>query len=81
MKTTIDSAGRIVVPKRLRDAIGLAPGSAIEIEERDGDLVLRPVGPVTRIVRRRGRQVIEVDRPVPPLTIEQVRELIDSGRR
>lgn len=27
MRTTIDSVGRIVVPKSLRDALGLAAGS------------------------------------------------------
>lgn len=32
MKTTIDAAGRVVVPKALRDRLALAPGTEIEIE-------------------------------------------------
>lgn len=81
MLTTIDAAGRIVVPKHLREALGLTPGSRVDIDERDGQLVLRPVGPGTRIVRRRGRRVIEADGPVAPLTADEVRALIDAGRR
>ncbi|MBA2342293.1 MAG: AbrB/MazE/SpoVT family DNA-binding domain-containing protein, partial [Thermoleophilaceae bacterium] len=29
MRTTIDSAGRIVVPKPLRDALGFGPGETL----------------------------------------------------
>lgn len=31
MHTTIDAAGRIVVPKALRDALGLTPGTALDV--------------------------------------------------
>src|SRR5687767_6104869 len=36
MKTTIDSAGRIVVPKALRQALGLKPGQELEVRAADG---------------------------------------------
>jgi AbrB family looped-hinge helix DNA binding protein len=42
MKTTIDAAGRIVVPKALRDRLALAPGSEIEIEAVADGVFLRP---------------------------------------
>ena len=32
MRTTIDGGGRIVVPKRMRDFLGLVAGSEVEIE-------------------------------------------------
>ncbi len=32
MQTTIDSGGRIVVPKKVRDFLGLVAGSQVEIE-------------------------------------------------
>lgn len=32
MRTTIDAAGRVVVPKPIRDAAGLVGGVAVEIE-------------------------------------------------
>ncbi|MGC4962816.1 AbrB/MazE/SpoVT family DNA-binding domain-containing protein [Gordonia sp. DT218] len=42
MKTTIDRSGRIVVPKELRDRVGLVPGE-VEITVAGSGLVLEPV--------------------------------------
>lgn len=42
MKTTIDRAGRLVVPKQLRDRLGLAAGTEVEIEAVGDAVVLRP---------------------------------------
>jgi AbrB family looped-hinge helix DNA binding protein len=60
MHATIDKAGRLVLPKALRDQIGLRPGevnvfvdgtglriepiAADALEERDGRLVVAPSG-------------------------------------
>jgi AbrB family looped-hinge helix DNA binding protein len=38
MITTIDAAGRVVVPKSMRERLGLGPGVLIELRERDGRL-------------------------------------------
>lgn len=70
-----------MVPKPLRDAFGLSAGSEVDIDEQDGRIVLSAVGPGTRVVRRRGRPVIEAQGPVAPLTVDDVRALIDAGRR
>lgn len=42
MKTTIDAAGRVVVPKALRDRLALTPGSEIEVEAVADGVFLRP---------------------------------------
>jgi AbrB family looped-hinge helix DNA binding protein len=41
MKTTIDGAGRIVVPKAVRDQLHLTPGSELEIDVLDDSVVIR----------------------------------------
>ncbi len=43
METTLDRFGRIVIPKQVRDDLGLSPGSVLKLEERDEEIVLKPV--------------------------------------
>lgn len=38
MRTTIDRAGRLVVPKGLRDELGLVAGTELELDVVDGRL-------------------------------------------
>ena len=50
MRTAIDGAGRVVVPKALRDALGLTAGQVLEIAERDGRLEIVPAPTPMRLV-------------------------------
>lgn len=54
MKTTIDGAGRIVVPKALRDRLALAAGSEVEIELVGDGVLLRPAAADSAIVAEDG---------------------------
>lgn len=81
MRSTIDRAGRIVVPKALRDALSLADGSIIEFELVEGDLILRPSGVAKTIKHRNGRRVITADQPVPQMSIDEVRRALDASRK
>lgn len=79
METTIDSMGRIVVPKALREALGLTAGSTVDISKYGDGLHIAPGGRTARLVRNEeGRLVSESDATV---TDEDVFELIDAGRR
>jgi AbrB family looped-hinge helix DNA binding protein len=40
MQATLDKFGRIVIPKRVRDDLGLEPGSVLKVEERGEDILL-----------------------------------------
>jgi AbrB family looped-hinge helix DNA binding protein len=42
MKTTIDRFGRLVVPKELRERLGLRAGDEVEVDSRDQEIVLKP---------------------------------------
>jgi AbrB family looped-hinge helix DNA binding protein len=56
MRTTIDKAGRLVLPKQLRDAAGIGPG---EVEVRlVGTTVVVEAAADTRLSERSGRPVI-----------------------
>ena len=81
MKTTIDSAGRIVVPKALRQALGLKPGQELEARAGDGKLEFE-VAPTPVTLQRRGKGVVAVPtKKLPKLTAEQVRETLERIRR
>jgi AbrB family looped-hinge helix DNA binding protein len=81
MQTTIDIAGRLVVPKPLRDALGLTPGQLLELEVRDGRLEIEPAATPMRLEERQGGVVAVPLEPLPPLTAEQVRETLEQTRR
>jgi len=78
METTIDGAGRIVVPKPLRDALGLAPGTTVDISCYGTGLTVVPRGRTARLIEENGHLVAASDRPI---TDEEVFALIDAGRR
>ena len=43
MKTTLDRFGRVIVPKSIRDRLGLVPGSEMTIDEHENEVVLKLV--------------------------------------
>jgi AbrB family looped-hinge helix DNA binding protein len=51
MRTTIDKAGRIVIPAALRERAGLAPGAELEITQDELGLRLERVSEGPRLVR------------------------------
>jgi len=81
MKTTLDDAGRLVVPKALREALGLKAGQALEIRASDGKLEIEVAATPMQLLER-GKGVVAVPREnLPPLSAEQVRETLDCVRR
>lgn len=50
MLATIDSGGRVVVPKDVRERLGLRPGSRIVLTEVEGHLEISPVTTPVRLV-------------------------------
>ncbi len=81
MRTTIDAAGRIVVPKPMRDELGLTGGQELEISTRDGRIEV-DVAPVGMHLEERDGVVTAVpDEPLPQLTTRQVREVLERTRR
>ena len=57
MKIRIDSRGRITIPKCVRDRFKLESGTALELEVRSTDLVLKLVTQGSMMVRKNGFRV------------------------
>ena len=82
MITTMDRAGRVVVPKAVRDALGLPEGGEVEIElDEHGRAVLMAAPVVKHVEMRDGIPVVVAADALPPLTPELVRATLDSIRR
>jgi AbrB family looped-hinge helix DNA binding protein len=79
--TTIDRAGRIVVPKRIRERAGLAPGSRLVVRLRDGCVELEPEPSAVRLERRGGLVVAVPEAEGPGLTAAEVTDTQERVRR
>ena len=77
----MDSAGRLVIPKKVRQAAGLKPGALLEIQCRDGRIEIEPVPIELRFVRR-GKFVVALPkrRPSKPFTAETVEATLEGLR-
>ncbi len=79
MRTTIDRAGRVVIPKALRDLAGLGVGGPVEIEFVDGRISIAPPVAATGLGDAYGLAVL-VCADAGPVTAEDVRRVQDSVR-
>jgi AbrB family looped-hinge helix DNA binding protein len=54
MTVTLDKAGRVVIPKTLRDELRLEPGDSLELESEGERVTLSPVRSASPLSRKRG---------------------------
>src|SRR5207247_8331278 len=57
--TTMDKAGRVVLPKQIRDELQLGPGDSLELETVEDRIILRPARGGGRIYKDRGMWVLD----------------------
>lgn len=81
MRATIDRAGRIVVPKALRDQLHLDVDTPLDISVRDGRIEIEPVPTPMRLVLIDDRLVATTDVDVPTIDADDVRAVMESLRR
>lgn len=79
MEAVIDSVGRIVVPKPLRDALGLTPGTVVDISPYGNGVQITPGGRTARLERDGDGRLVA--RSTTVVTDEMTFALIDAGRR
>jgi AbrB family looped-hinge helix DNA binding protein len=82
MVTTIDAAGRLVIPREVRREAALEPGTPLDVRWRDGVIEIEP-RPLPVKLERRGRLLVATpDTKVAALradTVERTRR--DVSRR
>ena len=74
----IDKAGRVVIPKPLREELRLEPGDALEIETTGEQITLRPVRGTGPLTKEHGVWVFHAGQPLPASAtddmLRQIRE-------
>jgi AbrB family looped-hinge helix DNA binding protein len=67
---TIDKAGRIVLPKPVRDKLQLVAGDALELKNSGEEIVLRPVRIAPSMRKRDGIWVFNLGSPISGASID-----------
>ena len=80
MKTqiTVDTGGRVLIPKELRDRLGVGPGDVLELFEASEQITLKPVRQTMPLEKRHGFWVYTGQ--APPGATESIEALIADDR-
>jgi AbrB family looped-hinge helix DNA binding protein len=76
-RVTIDKAGRVVLPKLLRDELRLSPGDTLDLSVDGEQVTLRPRRATPPLQKERG---VWVFRTGEPLTAAETRETLRGTR-
>lgn len=76
-KVTLDQAGRVVLPKSVRDELHLAPGDTLDLTVEGQGVTLRPRRAVTPLQKERGVWVLRTGKP---LTAKETEDALRSVR-
>jgi len=77
--TTVSTKGQVVIPKEIRDRLGWAPGTSLEVEDRGDRVVLRQMRRVRRTTIDDLRGCLRYEGP--PKTVEEMDEAVARGAR
>jgi AbrB family looped-hinge helix DNA binding protein len=79
MKSTIDRAGRVVIPKSIREVAGLKPGLSLSIQYRDGKIEIEPKSAKPRLIRKGSVLVVSIP-GAPKMSVQETNEWIRKSR-
>jgi len=81
MRVAIDGVGRLVIPKALREELGVDGPADLELIAVDGRLELTVADVSARVEQRGGLSVIVADRPMGRLSVDETRAAVERIRR
>jgi AbrB family looped-hinge helix DNA binding protein len=76
---TVDKAGRVVLPKPVRDKLQLQAGDSLELDSSGGEIVLRPIRRTAQMRLRDGIWVFRTGQPISAASVnETIRQVHDE---
>ena len=79
-RLTTDKAGRVVIPKPLREELRLEAGDALEMESTGEQITLRPVRGTGPLTKKHGVWVLHAGQPLSASVTEQVLQQVRKER-
>ena len=79
-KVTLDRAGRVVLPKTLRDELRLSPGDTLDLTVTGNEVTLRPRRGATPLQKERGVWVFRTGKPLTAAETEETLRNIRAQR-
>jgi AbrB family looped-hinge helix DNA binding protein len=79
-RLTLDKAGRIVIPKPLREELHLEPGDSLEMESAGEEITLRPVRGTGPLAKEHDVWVFRSGQPLPASETDEVLQQIREER-
>ena len=80
MRSTIDKAGRVVIPAAIRERAGLSPGTELEITADDLGVRLERVASAPRLVKVGRRLVARPTAPIGSRSTIDISALVEDER-
>jgi AbrB family looped-hinge helix DNA binding protein len=78
--TTVDSAGRILLPESLREELRLGPGDTLEVEAAGEQITLRPLRGNAQVTKEKGVWVFRGGAPLPASVTDEILDRIREER-
>jgi AbrB family looped-hinge helix DNA binding protein len=81
-KVTLDRAGRVVIPKNLRDELHLSPGDTLDVTVQGDEVKLRPRRSSSSLQKKQGVWVFSTGKPMASdETAEALRDIREQRDR
>ena len=77
---TIDKAGRVVLPKPVRDSLQISPGDSLELESSEDQIILRPARGQGRMYKKQGMWVFDSGQPLTADVVAQTIRRVRAER-
>ena len=74
MRRNLGEKGQIVIPKDIRDYLGLKPGSEVILEVKDKELIIKPGGDPEKFVE----EFVSVPKKLEKIDIKTLKKVLEE---